>query len=383
MTQDTTKLERPLTQFLMDKASLAAIPASGTFELTPMCNFACRMCYIRQTFSQVKAHNRPQMTLDQWLSVAEQARERGLLYLLLTGGEPLSWPDFWPLYEALSQMGFVISINTNGSLIDEEAARKFTEMPPQRLNITLYGASNETYERLCAAPRGFDRVDRALDLLQKHGVTVKLNCSLTPDNAGDLEAMVAYAKGRGLPMTVSTYMFPPVRRDPGCHENSARFTPEEAARYHLLTFRLQSSEEAYHVFLTRLMQGAVEPPGLDESCVDPRDGKVRCRAGSAAFWISWDGWLTPCGMMSDPREDLNGTDFGAAWDRLVEQSKRIQLSGVCDSCADRSVCHACAASALAETGSTAGVPKYLCRMVTQMRRLAREELDAAAQTVAV
>ena len=383
MPQNTAELERPLTRFLMDKASLAAIPASGTFELTPMCNFSCRMCYIRQTPAQVKAHARPQWTLEQWLAVARQARERGMLYLLLTGGEPLSWPDFWPLYEALSQMGFVISVNTNGSLIDEAAAQKFSEMPPQRLNITLYGTSNETYAQLCAATQGFDQVDRALELLRIYGVNVKLNCSLTPDNVGDLEAMIAYAKRRELPISVTSYMFPPVRREPNCHENPARFTPEEAARYHLLAFRLQSEPEAYQTYLTRLILGEAEPPGLDESCVDPRDGKIRCRAGSAAFWISWDGWLTPCGMMSNPREDLNGGDFGGAWDRLVEQSQRIRLSGICSGCRDHGICHACAASALAETGATEKVPQYLCRMVTHMRRLARQELDEAAQPVPV
>lgn len=383
MEQNAQRLDRPLTRFLMDKASVAAIPASGTFELTPMCNFACRMCYIRQTPAQVKAHDRPQWTLDQWLRVAEEARDRGLLYLLITGGEPLSWPDFWPLYEALSKMGFLISINTNGSLIDKAAARRFSENPPLRLNITLYGASNETYGRLCAAPGGFDRVDRALALLRDHDVNVKLNCSLTPDNAGDLEAMVAYAKGRELNMSVTSYMFPPVRRDPSCHENAARFTPEEAARYQLLTYRLQNGQEAYRAYLGRLIQGTAEPPGLDESCVDPRDGKVRCRAGNASFWISWDGWLTPCGMMSSPRQDLNDGAFGAAWDRLVEQSKKLQLSGICGGCKDQGICHACAAAALAETGTTEGVPRYLCRMVARMRRLARQELEATAQTVPV
>ena len=368
------ELERPLTQFIMSKASFAKIPASGTFELTPMCNFSCRMCYIRQTPAQVQSHDRSQRTLEQWLETAQQARDAGLLYLLITGGEPLTWPDFWPLYEALSQMGFVISINTNGSLIDEPAAKRFAAMPPQRLNITLYGASNDTYSRLCAAPGGFDRVDRALTLLQQYGVPVKLNCSLTPDNAGDLEAMVSYAKARHLVLNVTTYMFPPIRRDPNCHEFSARFMPEDAARYHLLTYRLQAGEERYREFLERLVQGAIDPPGLDESCVDPVDGKVRCRAGSASFWISWDGWLTACGMMPEPREDLNVSAFADAWARLAERSARLRLSGVCKDCVNQSICHTCAASALAETGSTTGVPQYLCRMVQKMHSLAEEEL---------
>ena len=67
----------------------------------------------------------------------------------LTGGEPFLWPDFWKLYDALIHMGFLVSINTNGSLIDDEAIRKLQELPPTRVNITLYGASDATYERLC------------------------------------------------------------------------------------------------------------------------------------------------------------------------------------------------------------------------------------------
>ena len=216
-----------------------------------------------------------------------------------------------------------------------------------------------------------------MTLLREQGVPVKLNCSLTPDNAADLETMVAYAKDRGLPLSVTTYMFPPVRRDPEGREPEARFSPEDAARYHLLTYHLQSGERAYLNYLDRLVRGVVEPPGLDESCVDPLDGKVRCRAGSAAFWISWDGWLTACGMMPEPRADLNGAAFSEAWSRVTEQAQALRLSGLCRDCFNRGLCHTCAAAALAETGSAAGVPQYLCRMVRHMHRLAEAELGAA------
>ena len=51
--------------------------------------------------------------------------EAGTLSILLTGGEPLLWQDFWTLYEELVDMGFQVSVNTNGSLIDEEALLRF------------------------------------------------------------------------------------------------------------------------------------------------------------------------------------------------------------------------------------------------------------------
>ena len=133
-----------LTDRLYQKAGDRKIPLSGTFELSPVCNFACKMCYVRKTIQEVKEHPRKMMSLEQWIELAEQARKEGMLYLLLTGGEPLLWPDFWKLYDRLSKMGFLIGINTNGSMINDQVIERWKENPPYRVNITLYGANDDT-----------------------------------------------------------------------------------------------------------------------------------------------------------------------------------------------------------------------------------------------
>lgn len=366
----------PLTDLLYSKASRRLIPLSGTFELSPVCNFACRMCYVRKTPQQVRTSQRKILPLEEWLRIAQEAREAGMLYLLLTGGEPFLWPDFWTLYEELIRMGFLISINTNGSLIDDAAVEKLKRLPPKRINITLYGASDETYERLCGVKSVFSKVDHAINALHAAGIVVKLNCSLTPHNASDLEAMVAYAADRKLILDTTAYMFPPIRRDEtkvGVNED--RFTSADAARYRLETYRLQNGPERYRRFLESIAAGFAEPPGLDEGCVDPLDGRIRCRAGKASFWITWDGWLTPCGMMPEPKLDLTGKSFGAAWEAITEASGALRLSGVCEKCPNHEVCHPCAAMALAETGSVAGIPRYLCETSREMRRIAAAELN--------
>lgn len=364
-----------LSDFLFNKASGKKIPLSGTFELSPECNFACRMCYVRKTHREVLSHDRPMVTLEQWLEIARQAREQGMLFLLLTGGEPFLWPDFWTLYEQLIRMGFLVSINTNGSLIDETAVRKLRELPPKQLNITLYGASDETYARLCGAKNVFSRVDGAIRALTENGIPVKLNCSLTPYNADDLEAITQYAKERDLYLQVCSYMFPPVRRNASLVGQNDRFTPRQAAYYHIRRYQLQNSPEDYRNFLSQIASGQEVPMGLDESCIDPLDGKIRCRAGNASFWITWDGWQTPCGMMPEPRIDLMGRPFSSAWEELVQISEQMALSGVCSKCPDRGICHSCVAVAVSETGSPGGIPLYLCHMMAEMRRIAREELE--------
>ena len=193
-----SKSPMELTEYLYRKASREGVPIGGTFELSPVCTFACRMCYVRKTAQEVARSPRPILTLDRWLEIAREARERGLLYLLLTGGEPLLWPDFWTLYEELVRMGFLVSINTNGSLIDGAAIQRLKRFPPRRVNITLYGASDETYEAQCMAKGMFTRVTEAIEGLRQAGVLVKLNGTLTPRNVGDLDALVAYAGSRKL-----------------------------------------------------------------------------------------------------------------------------------------------------------------------------------------
>lgn len=365
---------RNLKDYLTQKAIRQKIPLFGTFELSPVCNFACRMCYVRKTQKEVDDSPRRALTLEDWRRIAREAKEAGMLNLLLTGGEPLLWPDFWILYEELVDMGFLIAINTNGSLIDETAVERFRRRPPERINITLYGANDETYRRLCGADGVFTRVDRGIRMLKEAGLIVRINCSLTPDNAQDLDWIADYAKSREANLNVATYMFPPVRRNPTQFGENARFTPEETARYHLRYLQSYHGEEAYRGYLQSILNGCVEPPGLEEDCVDPVDGKIRCRAGRASFWVTWDGWMTACGMMPEPKADLMQAGFGTAWKEILEAVDQLRLSGVCDSCPNQKVCHPCAAIAYAETGSCQGIPAYRCHATQAFRCIARETL---------
>ena len=371
------KRESPLTSKLFSKASSIRLPLSGTFELSPICNFTCKMCYVRTTSEEVLQHDRTMLTCEQWIQIAEDAKRMGMLYLLLTGGEPFLWPDFWRLYEHLSQMGFVLSINTNGSMINEEIVEKLKKDVPSRINITLYGASDETYERLCGIKGAFKKVDRAITLLRSAGIPVKLNCSLTPYNADDIGAMIQYAEERELILVVNTYMFPPIRRDEKAIGLNDRFTPKEATHYNLLRYKLQYGGDNYHQFLSSVRQGAIPPPGLDEACVDPIDGKVRCRAGKAAFWITWDGYMTPCGMMTKPAIDIREGSFEETWHHIVAATDSLKLSSVCEKCKNQELCHSCAAMALAETGDTSGIPSYLCKTVEELITIAEKDADSS------
>lgn len=134
-----------------------------------------------------------------------------MLFLLLTGGEPLLYPGFWTLYAKLKRMGFILAVNTNGTMIDEDWADFLAAHKPRRVNITLYGAA----------------------------------------------------------MNVDPYMTPAVRERTKPFEQQARLAPEEAARVRVESMRRELGETQFPLYADAIVRAVKEdalPRAEDMSC---------------------------------------------------------------------------------------------------------------------
>lgn len=354
-------VEPPVTEYLHNKAARLKLPLNGTFELTPLCNMDCKMCYIKTTKENQEKQGRLK-TAKEWLAIAEKMKQAGLVYLLLTGGEPFLHPEFKEIFQGLHKMGFILSINSNGTLVDESVVEWLKETPPVRINMTIYGASDDTYGRLCGNPKGFSQFKRAVHLLKEAGISVKLNCSVTPYNEDDLEAMFEFSKEEQLLIQATSYMFPPLRKDASMIGKNNRFTPEEAAYQSARIEMLMNGKER---FVENVRNGKFEIPSLDEclECTDVEGEGIRCRAGKCSFWVTWKGELLPCGMMSNQSVgNVFEMDFVEGWNQMTKETSEIRLPGQCKECVLKDKCKACAAMVLTETGSYNQVPEYRCLM---------------------
>ena len=358
--------------YLHQKADILGTPLSGTFELTPMCNMKCNMCYVRLTQAQVEASGKKLRTVEQWLSLAEELKEKGTLFLLLTGGEPLTYPGFKELYSKLNRMGFVLSLNTNATLVDEEMADWFTQNPPKRINITLYGASDETYDKLCHNPNGYTKVTQAIEMLQDRGLNIKLNCTVTPDNIHDLERIIAYSDERKLILQATSYMFPPLRRDSASIGENARFSAEECALVEARIRLLQRGSENLSAYYKTIKDCK---PLEEDACFDCEGDGVRCRAGKSAFWLTWDGRMLLCAMMDEPQFDPFKDGFEVSWNRLRKAAKEIRLPMECAACESKKVCRSCAAMVYTESGSYDRKPQYRCDLLKATPEACRRVLE--------
>ena len=348
-----------ISDFLFQKASRRRIPLNVTMELSPVCNFQCKMCYVRKTEAQIRKEGKAIIGWEQWLDLAKQLREAGTLFLLLTGGEPFLYPHFKELYTELHRMGFLIMINTNGTLINEETLEWLREMSPYRINLTLYGGSRETYGRICGNPAGYDKAMFALRSLKKLGVPTVINASMIPENACDLETIMAVGRELRLNTRVSTYMFPPVRRD--AEDSDSRFTPEESADMFMRKIIFSTDmEQRLEYFRSQVCPTEpIEP----ETWGDHKTEHMKCRAGRSSFWISWDGTMCACGLMPFPKT-FNAFDGKVVehWLELTEAVRTYSVMSACAGCKMRTVCKPCVATVYSESGQTDGRAPYLCAL---------------------
>lgn len=363
-----------LSDYLYQKASQKKVPLMGTFELSPVCNFACKMCYVRKTMAQISREGKSLIPAERWLELAKECKDAGMLFLLLTGGEPFLYPGFRELYTQLHEMGIVLYINTNGTMIDEDTVRWLSQHAPARVNITLYGSSRETYQRICGHADGYDRALNAIRMLKDVGIPVVINASMIPENADDLESIIETGKSLGINTRVATYMFPPMRRD--SETEDSRFTPEQSAHMYMRKLRCIMDPQGY----CQMLQRNTTP---DESHSDSDWGShqefMRCRAGRSTFWVNWEGTMTACGMLDFPMTVYSfERPFRECWSSLTECVRTTPVLRGCAGCDKRHICNPCVAMIYGETGTVDQRAPYMCQLADHIIKQSKQELEETA-----
>lgn len=344
-----------LVTYLHTKGRKLGLPILGNFELTARCNFNCPMCYVHMSEKEVEACGK-ELTTQQWIEIAEAAKNKGMVFALLTGGEPFVRKDFFEIYGAMKKMGIVVSINSNGSMLEGKILEQLLADPPTRINISLYGGSDETYQNMCGLSV-YEKVLKNIVTLKEHGVDVRINLSITPYNCQDIEKIYEIVNRYEIPVRASSYMYPPARLNKQPGEYGKRFLPEESAKWNVEWDRVRFTKEEF-MRRAKAMQNFIKVE--EEGCsVDMEEG-VRCRAGSSSFWMTWDGQMRPCGMMPYPTAYPLEVGFDTAWERIRQETAQIRLPAKCVSCSKKEICGACAAVCVDETGAFDEVPEYMC-----------------------
>ena len=362
--QDLDNLDS-MEKMLVHKAYMKRVPINGSLELLPLCNMNCDMCYVRLSKKEMETKGRLR-TKDEWISLAQQMKESGTLFLLLTGGEPLLFPKFKELYIELQDMGMILTINSNGTLIDEEWADFFAKHKPRRMNITLYGADDKAYEELCHYKGGFEKTIHAIRLLREKKIDVKINGSITTKNEEDIKNILKLSKELDAAVNLDTYMYPARRERNKPFDQQSRMLPEDAAKARAMIFQYQWGKDAFEQYRNYVINAVKNySPGM-------YDRHISCLAGNCSFTINWQGMIRPCAMQNVPEADVFKEGFQTGWDKVSTLTDDILISEQCVICKYRPICNTCAAAALLETGDYEGIPEYICEYTKEFYKIMKE-----------
>ena len=336
---------------LHERQSGERVPLQVSIEVTRRCPLECLHCYNNLPMGDLEAKNR-EMTKEEHFRVLDELVEMGCFWLLYTGGEIFARKDFLEIYTYAKKKGFLITLFTNGTIINEQIADYLAEWPPFAIEITLYGRTRETYEALTMIPGSYDRCLRGIKLLKERGLPLKLKTVATSINKHEVMAMRRFAEEElGVEFKMDGQINP--RIDCSQSPLAVRLTPEEVVA---LDMAQTNGESEYR----RLAKGDQE--NLPELVAN--DTVYACGGGKGSFALNAYGEVGICSISQQETFGIRDASIEQVWKgalRELRERKRTRVTK-CARCGIRSLCAMCPANGELETGDRERPIDFYCHI---------------------
>ena len=319
------------------------IPIDTYLEVTYRCNFRCKQCYNPLNRAQGR-----ELSASEIKRFIDLLVDNGCLWLNFTGGEPFIREDFFEFYTYALSKGLICCIQSNGSLITQDLAARLAEYPPYSLDITVYGASPETYAAVTGQSQGFKQCEEGIHNLLSAGIRPFLKTTVTKDNKDDVPAIKEIAGRYGLNYSYDAHIHPRVDGDKSPQQ--LRLSPAEVAELSLF-------DPQRHNDWKRYIESYIDQPNPQEL--------VACGALEDGFWIDPYGKLRICAIVPKPTYDLrNGGNLEQAWDMFYGyiQSQKPREGNPCLTCRLFSFCGHCIGWSELEHNDWNCKVDYLCEI---------------------
>ena len=326
------------------------VPLEVSIEVTRRCPLECLHCYNNLPMGDVEAKRR-EMSKEEHFRVLDELVEMGCFWILYTGGEIFARKDFLEIYTYAKKKGFLITLFTNGTLINEQTANYLKEWPPFSIEITLYGRTRETYEALTKIPGSYDRCLRGIKLLKERGLPLKLKTVATSLNKHEVFAMKRFSEHElGVEFKFDGQVNP--RIDCSQSPLAVRLTPEEVVA---LDMHNPKGMSEYR----RLAEHDLE------KSTSARSEKVYfCGGGVKGFAINAYGEMGICVLSQQETFATKGMGVRRVWDESLLELRNRQRRRVtkCVQCRIQSLCGMCPASAEMENGDKEAPVAFFCHV---------------------
>ena len=336
---------------LHQRQSGERMPLQVSIEVTRRCPLECLHCYNNLPMSDMEAKGR-ELTKEEHFRMLDELVEMGCFWLLYTGGEIFARKDFLEIYTYAKKKGFLITLFTNGTLINEAIADYLAEWPPFSIEITLYGRTRETYEALTAISGSYDRCLRGIRLLKERGLPLKLKTVATSINKHEVLAMRQFAEQElGVEFKVDGQINP--RIDCSQSPLAVRLTAEEVVA---LDFSVPKVMSEYRTLAKKDLEN---PPSLAQI-----DTVYFCGGGMNSFAINAYGEIGICVISQQETFGTRSAGVKEVWEKSLLQlrNRKRTRTTKCVQCRIQSLCGMCPANGEMENGDRESPVAFLCNV---------------------
>jgi radical SAM protein with 4Fe4S-binding SPASM domain len=341
--------------------------SSIDMEITWRCNNNCRHCCLNLA-PEDKTAQKTELTLAQIKKIADAAVDLGVLWFLITGGEPLLRPDFPEIYRYLKKKGLLVSVFTNATLINQKHIKLFKAYPPRDIEVSVYGVTSSTYTAVSRNPTSFARFKKGLSLLLDNQIKVRLKAMAMRSNFHEMRQITNFCR---------KYTYDYFRFDPFLQ---LHFNRDSVKNRLIESERLNANEIIFLEENDKQRLGTMKD--AKECLIDPGakelndDHIFHCGAGKGNVNISYDGFVRPCFSLVHPdyRFNIKKYSLEHIYKELFpivlnRRSSRKEFISKCLKCEIVNLCRWCPGESYLESGELDLPIKYLCEIAHMRRKL--------------
>ena len=313
-------------------------------ELSPVCNFLCPFCYARKTLGELSEEGKSILRFPFWKSILDQLSEMGVMYIGLTGGECMLHPDFLQIYEYAAQKGFFVYLISNGSCLTDDILETFKKYPPIGVNITIYGGSEETYQKISGRGEYYNIVKNNLQKLSEANVPFSIQMTVSRDNVKDVPKVFELSRHFNVRFSCANTLISCER----CTKDVQAINNVSDDEYRKAMRLLHQIDNAGSTVTQLAVPKKINIKG------------ITCSAGRSSAFINHEGEMMLCVSYQETRVSTFEHSVKECWQEIVKAADQIPQIDECNGCIHATHCIHCFGAHYYDTGKFATPSPELC-----------------------
>jgi len=326
-------------------------PWSGQIDLTYRCNLNCVHCYCKGSEDEQR-----ELTASEIKTIFNQIYKAGCLFLSLTGGEPLIRKDFLDIYAYAKEKGFIITIFTNATLFTKEITAYLKKSPPFRIEITLNGITQKTYESITQIKGSFLKATDSIKSLAEAKLPLKIKTNSLKQNKHEIAGVKKWTEELLGKPSENKYYF----------------------QYDTMIFPRLNGDKApiqYRLSFEEMIESKKRDPDIWKEYQRGLHGRFpklkrdkrflyNCNSWFSNFFVNPYGRLKFCEFSDKFSVDLKTTPFAKGFYGIFPNilKEKFKTDSKCIDCKLRPICYHCPARAYLETGSEESPVEHYCQL---------------------